>query len=376
MTAAPTLAQVDALIGRGHLADARRTLDAVLRLRPQDPGALDRLDTVAIWQQDWPTARAGLMRQVRRHSGAEARYVESHLSLLFGDLPLGWDQFEARLELPGRPHPQRDFPQPRWQGAPFPGQTLLVTWEQGFGDTLMFVRYLTRVKALGGRVLLSAQGPLADLAATCPGVDGVVPFGDPLPPFDLHVPLLSLPALFRTTLATIPAAIPYLDVPDRVPNRAALAALLAPSQGRTRVGLVWAGNPTHPRDRKRSLPPEALAPLAALPGVAWHSFQLEPGTAPPLPGLVALGPLLSTFSDTAYALSGMDLVITVDTALAHLAGALGIPTLLLVTFLPDWRWLLGREDSPWYPSLRLCRQPNPGDWDGLLRRLAAELGAP
>ena len=141
----------------------------------------------------------------------------------------------------------------------------------------------------------------------------------------------------------------------------------------TRIGLVWGGNPAHARDAERSLPVRSLAPLEAIPGVAWFSFQVDRREVPTLPNLVSLAPFLTDFSDTAYALSGMDLLITVDTAVAHLAGAMGIPTLLLLAFQPDFRWLLDRDDSPWYPTLRLYRQPSYGDWESVIRQIIADL---
>lgn len=306
-------------------------------------------------------------------SGPRAECAQADASLLNGDLPLGWDQYEARFQVPGLITPERHFTHPRWDGKPFPGKTLLLHYEQGLGDTLMFVRYAPRAKAMGGTVLLAAQAPLADLVATCPGIDEVIPKGTPPPPFDVHMPLLSLPWVFRTDLASIPAEIPYLKVPARVPNRQAITDCLALSEGRIRVGLAWKGSGDHPRDLERSIPPEGLVPLAALPQVAWHSFQREDGLEAPFSGIRSLGPLLSNFSDTACALSAMDLVITVDTAVAHLAGAMGIPVLLLVTFLPDWRWMLERDDSPWYPTMRIYRQATPGDWEGVIRRVVADL---
>ena len=306
---------------------------------------------------------------------ASVAWNRSLLSLRLGDMPGGWDQYEARWLMPGLVVPERNFPQPRWQGQPFARRTLLLHFEQGLGDTLMFVRYATQAKALGGRVLLAAQVPLADLVATCPGVDEVIPHGAPLPPFDFHLPLLSLPAVFRTTLDSIPAEVPYLDIPTTVPNREWIARTLAVSQGQTRIGLVWAGSRTHKGDAQRSIPPSVFEALGALHDVAWYSFQIDTVDLPSLPGLISLDPMLRNLSSTAYALSGMDLVITVDTALAHLAGALGIPTLLLLPFFPDWRWLLGREDSPWYPTLRLYRQSMPGDWSGVLGRVVADLSS-
>jgi len=353
---------------------------ALERLLAGDPGHLPahELLTQAYLLGDRPSlAHKELLRRtlwVTGITGPRAECARADASLLFGEMPEGWDQYEARFQVPGLIVPQRHFTHPRWDGTPFPGKTLLLHYEQGLGDTLMFVRYLPLVKALGGRVLLAAQPALADLVATCPGLDGLVPKGGPVPDFDLHLPLLSLPWIFRTTLDTIPYQVPYLRVPPQVPNRAALDPLLAQAGDRLRIALTWRGSAAHPRDPERSLPPAALAPLAALPDVAWYSLQREEGPEP-FPGLIPLGPLLGTFSDTAHALSAMDLLITVDTAAAHLAGALGLPALVLLTHLPDWRWLMDRTDSPWYPTLRLYRQPAPGAWDAVVQRILADLTA-
>jgi hypothetical protein len=304
-----------------------------------------------------------------------AEYERGYLNLLRGRMGVGWRQWEARLRVPGFIPREKRFPQPRWTGGSFAGKTLLVVFEQGFGDTLMLARYLPQVKALGGRVLLLVQPQFAYLMTTLDGVDEIVPFGHPIPAFDLHASLFSLPAIFGTDLDSVPADVPYLGIPRAVPGRQDVAQALAPSHGRVRVGVAWGGNPAHPRDAQRSVPVDLLEPLAALPGVAWHSFQLGREEQPPLPEAVSLAPLLKTFSDTAYALSGMDLVITVDTALAHLAGALGIPVLLLVTWAPDFRWMLDRDDSPWYPTMRIYRQPESGAWAPAIQRLAADLTA-
>jgi tetratricopeptide (TPR) repeat protein len=300
-------------------------------------------------------------------------FEQSLVDLLFGDMPQGWERYEARLKVSKELRPQRTFARPAWKGEPFAGKTLLLWAEQGIGDALMFLRYLPLVKALGGRVILETWPALMDVASTCEGVDFVTPLGASLPSFDIQASLLSLPWIFRTDLASVPAKIPYLAVPAEVPHRQAILELMNQAQESTRIGLVWAGSPGHVRDDERSLPVNALAPLAALPGLAWFSFQLGKQEVPPLPNLISLAPLLSDFSDTACALSGMDAVITVDTSVAHLAGALGIPTLLLLSFQPDFRWLLGREDSPWYPSLRLYRQPVYGNWGAVIRQVVVDL---
>jgi len=370
----PFLEQAAILVKEGSTTKARLILYQVLRSTPGDRMAHLLLNHAALMDGDL----GGLRRAVELQRTLPippdiVAWNLSHLNLRLGVMPQGWDEYEVRCRIPGLVIPERHFSQPRWNGEPFPGKTLLLHYEQGFGDTLMFVRYARRAKALGGLVLLDAQVPLADLVATCPGVDGVIPHGSPLPPFDLQVSLHSLPQVFQTTLDTIPQEIPYLDIPGHVPNRDWVLRTLARSEGQTRIGLVWAGRRTHKDDQQRSLTPASLAALGSVPGVAWHSFQIDSPEQPPLPGLVILDPMLRNFSDTAFALSGMNLLITVDTALAHLAGALGIPTLLLLPFYPDWRWLLGREDSPWYPSMRLYRQTSPGDWDGVLARIVSDL---
>lgn len=298
---------------------------------------------------------------------------DSYLSLVRGRFPFGWDQFESRLMVPGVVTPKRHFTHPRWDGQAFPGRTLLLHYEQGLGDTLMFIRYAPLVKALGGTVVFASQAQLSDLVATVEGIDQVVPKGTPPPPFDFHFPLLSLPWLFRTTLNTIPGPVPYLQLPSTVPNRASLAELLRPKEGQLKVGLAWKGSSDHPRDKERSVAPGVLSPLQDLPHIAWYGFQREEGIAQPFSSVCNLGPKLSNFSDSAFALQHMDLLITVDTAIAHLAGALGVPALVLLTHKPDWRWMLERSDTPWYPTLRLYRQPQPGDWKSVIQKIQLDL---
>lgn len=354
--------------------EALAVLATAVEQDPGNPVVTRFLIDIYIKRGMWPELHREMLRRANAdYSGPELDWELCCVNLLFGAMPLGWDQHESRWNHPGLTNPRRDFPQPRWQGEPLEGKTILLHCEQGFGDTLMFVRYAPLVQQRGGRVLLLVQPELTDLVATCPGVAGVFSEEGALPPFDVHLPLLSLPHVFQTDLASIPAAIPYLDVPASVPSREGLCELLSKAQGRTRIAISWAGNPTHARDAQRSIPPAVLHPLGALPDVAWYALQHGMTVAPPLPGLHSLAPLLCNFSDSAYALSGMDLVITVDTALAHLAGALGIPTFLLVSYLPDWRWLMGREDSPWYPSVRIYRQSSADSWDAVIQQMLTDL---
>jgi hypothetical protein len=353
---------------------AQAALDPAIELEPGNPVVANFLMDVLIRQKNWHALHMEMLRQANMgYSGAELEWERFCVNLLFGAMSEGWDQHEYRFGHPGFLSPRRKLSKPIWQGEPLVGQTLLLHWEQGFGDTLMFIRYASRVKRLGARVVLLAQPELADLVKTCPGVDEVVAEGSPLPPYDMHLPLLSLPRLFRTNLNSIPSEVPYLEVPPLVPNRSRIGELLANTQEFTRIGLAWAGSPIHARDSQRSISPEVLSPLQSLPNVAWYSFQREYPGPPPLPGIASLESLLSNFSDTAYALSSMDLVITVDTALAHLAGAMGIPTLLLISYIPDWRWMMGRDDSPWYPTIRIYRQPRRGDWDAVVRQVVEDL---
>lgn len=357
--------------------DLEQTRKEIIRAIQREPDSLEVHKSVVGTYYNlgcWADYRAEIER-FRRVDPASAHpdWEQSLVDLLFGDMPRGWQRYEARLRLPVDSKPQRRFAQPAWQGGSFHGKTLLLWAEQGLGDTLMFVRYLPLVKALGGQIILEAQPDLIGVVATCEGAETLIPRGGPLPPFDLQASLMSLPWIFRTELSSIPAEVPYLDVPIEIPHQAALLERLALAQEATRIGLVWAGRPGYGRDFERSLPATALAPLAVLSGVTWFSFQLGRQEVPPLPNLVPLAPFLKNFSDTAYALSGMDLLITVDTAVAHLAGALGIPTFLLLPFQPDFRWLLERDDSPWYPSLRLYRQPAYGDWASVLRQVLADL---
>lgn len=369
------LALARCLIQKNDAAQACSVLEGLISEEPGHQNAHHLLVEVLIHLGRWEAVGEtwGRLIGLLDYPTVIQNYDRGLLDLRLGRMPRGWDGYEWRWQCPGLIGPKRSFSQPRWDGTSFKGKTLLVYFEQGLGDTFMFVRFAPLVKALGGKVLLEVQPALADVVATCAGVDEVIAHGSPIPPFDLQIPLLSLPGIFRTDLESIPAAVPYLDVPERVPNRQKILGLLSTPKDHVRIGLVWAGSPTHTRDKDRSLPPDFLAPLAALPEVTWFSFQLGVTKGLPIQGMVSLDASIRNFSDTAYALSGMQLVITVDTALAHLAGAMGIPTFLLVSFIPDWRWMMGRNDSPWYPSMQIYRQPSPGDWASVIQQVLEDL---
>jgi hypothetical protein len=270
------------------------------------------------------------------------------------------------------------FPQARWDGRTLQQQTVLVHDDGGFGDTLQFVRYAALAAARGARVLLECQPALATLMTDVDGVAQVVAQGHPLPPFDLHVPLISLPALFGTTLETIPWSGPYVHAqPQRVQDWAERVALAG--AGGRKVGLVWTGDPRNLGNRERSLTLQQLAVLADVPGVSF--FSLQKGAQAPGPGDVPVGmnfldltASLRDFSDTAALLTQLDLVITIDTGVAHLSGAMGRPTWVLLPFSADWRYHVGRSDNPWYPDMRLFRQQLAGDWEAPLQQLRQALG--
>ena len=300
---------------------------------------------------------------------AVAHWNQGVAYLLAGQMPEGWAQYEWR---------KRRFPEaftappgPQWTGGDLAGRSLLVLAEQGFGDTIQLCRYLPPLAQRGSKIMLECAPSLTALLHTLPGVT-LVPTGAPRPAYDLWADQMSLPRLLGTTLQTIPAHRHYLRAdPARA---AAWDARLPPG---LRIGLVWAGNPAHSNDRRRSIPANLLAPLlAAAPG-AFVSLQLGPA-APAITSLYGLAdnaPALTDFSETAALITTLDLVIAVDTAVAHLAGALGAPTWVMLPFAPDWRWMLHRSDSPWYPAMRLFRQGRPGDWPGVIVAVVAALKA-
>ncbi|WP_420212263.1 tetratricopeptide repeat protein [Burkholderia aenigmatica] len=335
--------------------------------------------------------RGSALRALRRHEDALRAYAEaididpdyahahcmrSFLCLSIGDFEAGWAEYEWRWRDSQLDGSRRDFAQPRWtHGMPLGGQTILLYPEQGLGDTLQFCRYVPLVKALGARVVVEAPVELKALFATLDGVDVLVARGDPLPPFDLHCPLLSLPLEFRTDLSSIPAHVPYLRAdPVRVEHwRARLGA-----SDRPRIGLVWSGNPLHLNDRNRSITLADLLPLLD-DRYEWISLQKvvrdEDRPALDASPIRFVGDALTDFAATAALTEAMDAVISVDTSVAHLAGALGRPLAVMLPHTPDFRWLLDRDDSPWYPGARLFRQPEGGQWAPVVERIREALPA-
>jgi tetratricopeptide repeat protein len=313
----------------------------------------------------------------RRPKDAGIRVNRAVSLLRAGRMSEAWTDYECRFARAGQvPAWPLSRLLPDLDSIHVSGRTILATHEDGFGDTLQFVRYVPQLARRGARVLLLAPRPLAALLSRVEGVAAVLQPGDPIPEFDWHCPMFSFPRALATTLATIPNAIPYLHSNPEL--TAAWTVRLGPRTGQLRVGLAWAGQ-ARPwatgftaLDARRSLDPKLLAPLGELPGVAFVSLQKDAVRLPPFP---ILDPMQSVadFDDTAAIVSLLDLVVSVDTSVAHLAGGLGCPVFLLDRYDNCWRWLSDREDSPWYPTLRIFRQPTPGDWPEVVARVAAAL---
>jgi tetratricopeptide (TPR) repeat protein len=297
------------------------------------------------------------------------------LLLMRGDLAEGWDEYEWRLRSTERKGPR--FPERPWQAESLAGKHIYVQAEQGFGDTLQFARYAPLLAARAGKVTLRVHQQLVRLLReSLPGIEVLGDRGDPAP-YQCDAVLLSLPRLFRTRLETIPAELPYLRPPAEAIRR--WGSRLAKMQG-LKIGFVWAGNPDHVNDTRRSVDLQLLAPLFAVPGTSFASLQFGPRTADlkklkRKTTIEEIAPQVEDFVDTAAAIMALDLVVTVDTSVAHLAGALGKPVWVLLPWVTDWRWLLEREDNPWYPTMRLFRQKKGQDWTEVLARVETELRA-
>ncbi|HEY2970221.1 MAG TPA: DUF5672 family protein [Casimicrobiaceae bacterium] len=364
------------------LAAADREVEAIaafrraLALKPEHAIAWNNLG-LALQAQNEVGAAIDAFRHALafKPDFAHARWNLALALLLDTQFAEGWREYDARLVLPELGRDRHRLPGPLWDGTEPAGKTLLVYPEQGLGDALQFARYAVLLADAGARCMIRCPDALAPLLATIPGVAEVSRDGEALPKYDAHLPLLSLPRVFGTTPETIPARVPYITVADS--KRAASRAALTRAGARRTVGLAWAGNPAHANDRHRSVPLAAFVVLFAVRGVAWFSLQHGDAAAQvaETPGAEALAPLAAsaTLVDTAALIAELDLVITVDTSIAHLAGALARPGWVLLPFAPDWRWQLGRDDSPWYPTLRLFRQPQAHDWTAVVERVMAHL---
>ena len=374
--AAPAVPEASACLGnvlraKGSLQDAAECFRRALQLRP-DHAAFHNSLAVTLREQGLVEEavaeyRAALALQPDQ---ADVRWNLALLQLLEGNYAEGWRNYEARWQRPNAP---RCFPGPLWRGEPLQPARILLHSEQGLGDTIQFLRYVPLVEAAGGEVILDLPPSLHSLAGHLVG-DGNrrLSAGSPQD-YDWQCPLMSLPLALGSTLETIPATVPYLRVPPEAGERAAGYPW---PKDRLRIGLVWSGNPKNPGDRFRSIPLAEFQPLFDLPGVSFFSLQVGPGSQQ----IAAWSHKVTDLSEQVRELDGlaacmqqMDLVLTVDTLAAHLAGALGVPVLVLLAQISDWRWMRNREDSPWYPGLRLFRQTMGGAWREVFERVRSEI---
>jgi tetratricopeptide (TPR) repeat protein len=367
-----------ALVHQGRLDEAIDCFRTVLRLTPDHPPALHNLGKNVLVKGNVEEALACFDRALQ----LDPEHVDAHLDratlwLMKGDFERGWREYEWRWRskhlLP------RPFPQPLWDGSSLKGRTILLHGEQGLGDVLQFVRYAPLVKEHGGHVIVEVPPALMGVLASCPGIDRLIGRGSTLPSFDVHAPLMSLPRILGTTLTTIPAAVPYLWADGRLVEywRGELAKIDG-----FKVGIAWKGSARNPLDRYRSIPLACFEALARVEGVRLISLQKGEGCEQlrAVEGrfsIIDLGSRLDEaagpFMDTAAVMKNLDLVIACDSAIVHLAGALGVRAWAPLALSADWRWLLEREDSPWYPKVRLFRQRRLGDWDEVFGRMAEAL---
>jgi tetratricopeptide (TPR) repeat protein len=367
-----------AALGRHAEADARYR--EALRLRPDDPDVHDNLGALCMKQGRLEDAMERFEQAVRLGPDhAEARLHRAMAWLLAGDFERGWPEFEWRWR--SRGFQERRLPRPRWDGSPLTGRVILLYAEQGLGDTFQFVRYAPLLKARGASVIVECQEALVPILRGCAGIDRIVPRGQPLPDYDVQAPLLSLPGILRTSVDSVPANVPYLTADARLVEH--WRQELCRVEG-LKIGIAWQGNPKYPADRERSIPLARFAPIARLPGVHLVSLQKTYGTEQIKEvarefSVTDFGTRLDEangpFMDTAAIMMNLDLVVTSDTAIPHLAGALGVPVWMALPKMADFRYLLRRDDSPWYPTMRLFRQTEAGNWEEVFGRLAVELGA-
>ena len=369
-----------ALQGQGRFQEAISAFNHVLELEPDSDKAYNNLGLTFKDRGKLEEAIGLFNRAIELNpQDTAARINRATTLLLSGDFCRGFAEYESRWQhfesLGAKRYP---FSQPLWDGKNLNGEIILLHSEQGFGDAIQFVRYASLVQQRGGRVIVGCRASLLRLFSTVSGIDRPVAMGGRIPEFQLHAPLMSLPHLLGTTLETVPAQVPYLSAPQ------SHLKLETVPEGTRKVGIVWAAGEVGGKDKLRSIQTKRscalteFVKLLEIPGLVFYSLQKGPQSTDleQLKGQVPVQDLsgqIRNFADTAAALAQLDLVVTVDTAVAHLAGSLGQPVWVLLPFSPDWRWMLGRDDSPWYPTMRLFRQERPGDWSGVFTRVAQAL---
>lgn len=355
----------------GRFEDALDAHERALALAPNNPSHLIGLCNTLRAMGNYEKALETCEKIIELEpNNAEARVTKGLVLLLFGDFETGTKEYDWRWKTDEMRIP--DLGASVWNGEPLQGKTILVYGEQGLGDTIQFARYIPKLAAQGATVILQCRPQLIRLLRSVEGTSAVGPWGAAVKDLDFHAPLLNLMRTLGTTMDTIPDDVPYV-APDETDLEGWYQRL--GDKAELQVGVAWAGSPTHKGDKQRSIEIEVLKPLFDFPDVQFFSLQKHDrrnaGTVPD--GVADLAVDLHDFADTAAAIACLDLVITVDTAVAHLAGALGKPVWVMLPFVPDWRWLLDRDNSPWYPTMKLYRQPNPGDWDSVIGEVRQDL---
>jgi tetratricopeptide (TPR) repeat protein len=367
----------NALYKLGRFEEALANYERALTLRPGDAVVICNRGVTLHHLKRFKEALASYEAALAaRPDYADAHYNEAHCRMLLGDFPRGWEKHESRWDNALFRHGRRNFAQPQWSGSDdVAGKTILLHADHGYGDTIQFCRYAPLVAARGARVILEVQEPLRELMRTLDGAAQVLAKGEPLPDFDLHCPLLSQPLAFGTQVATIPSATPYLRASPAAARRwdTRLGA-----RHRPRIGFAWSGSPLHENDHNRSIGLGSFLQLFAGVDATFVGLQrdIRAGDAALLQGrsdVLHFGEEFKDFSDTAAVISNLDLIVSVDTSVVHLAGALAKPVWVLLPFVSEWRWLLDREDSPWYPTARLFRQDETRAWDSVIARVRAAL---
>ncbi len=359
----------------GNDEEAIEHFRKALEIRPQYADAYSNLGNIALCACQIEEA----LDYFQKALSIQPNLVDAHWDraiawLLSGNYPKGWEEYEWRFRK--KDYPPRTYQQPLWDGSPLNGKKILIYDEQGFGDTFQFIRFLPQVQEKGGEVIFECHHGLKEILNGIQGVDTLIERSETsqeMPDFDVHLPLMSLPRVLSLTINTIPTPIPYLQAETKKVTR---WRKKLESQKGLKIGITWAGSKTNKRNFERSCSIESFKTLTKVPNVQLYSLQMEQPDGiqdTDNDDIIDLSHEISDFTDTAAILMNLDLVITVDTAVAHLAGALGRPVWLLLPFFPDWRWMLEGDNTPWYPSLRLFRQPSRGDWNSVFKKVAREL---
>ncbi len=363
----------------GRNAEAETVLRKSLRFGRNNPETMANLAAVLNENGKFDEAESMLRACLRKvPDNLQAQHNLALLKLLKGDLEQGWPGFELRNVAAGKPLTvwAQACDAPVWQGEDIGGRSILLYAEQGLGDTIQFVRYANVLAARGAKVVVQCQRVLIDILSTVAGVSRCISIDEDAGEVDYKASVLSIPMLLKTTLDTVPSDVPYIHVFEDA--SAPWAERLRHIDDKPKIGLVWAGNPDNKTDHKRSMSLHVLKPIMSRPDWTFVSLQVGAAADQVLEIEEALKPYILfpeilPFTDVAAAIKNLDLLITVDTALAHLAGAIGTPVWTMITHFPDWRWLLQRDDTPWYPTMRLFRQPIQGDWESVIENVGEAL---